>query len=128
MTEEKKDSFPTNQTRYRAIVLWLFGLFCFGLFLRFNTPKPEAGGLQPSVQIAQRFVLIAKYGGVDENLSSQLLEAAEQLEGDKQLQHLIRGEKPEGLSKEELSPVYRLLLEDLSEPNTESRKELEELT
>lgn len=126
-TEEKTTSSFMNQTRYKALALWLFGIFCFGLFLRFNAPKPKSNGLRPSTQIAQRLVLVARYGDVDDNLSHQLLQSAEQLEENEQLQMLIRGERPNNIDEEALSPVYQLLLKDISAADSGTREKLTEL-
>jgi len=112
----------------RFLVVWLFLAFCGTLYLNFSKPSQAQEGEVQIVRLAERMAVVAQYTrDMQPEIKRELLKTALSLETDEQAKSIISGTLPDSLDLDTLSPVYRLLAEDLLGANPQASEELQRL-
>lgn len=109
----------------RVVALLLAGLFVVGLSLRF-TP-PQGGGRPVPISLAERLAVVAHYSSnLSPAIKRQLIEAAANLEFNREAERLINGQPPQSQAPS-LSPVYKLMSQQLQNPTAERLEKLQQI-
>lgn len=108
----------------KFLVVWLCMVFCLGLYVRFTVKRDKDETAAATIKISERLAVVAKYSELEPEWQEKLLQTAVEAEKDEQLQQLLKGEIPEDLEEEKLSPTYALILQELKEPGGSAQPEL----
>ena len=77
----------------KLLVLWLFVAFCGTIYLGFHRPHKE--GVADVIRIAERLAVVGRYAkDLPDDLRSQLLDSAAEIEADPLARKVIEGEAP----------------------------------
>ena len=121
--KEKRLAGATN-----GLIFWLFVLFCFGVFLRFHSPKDKSEGTPGVAKLAERLTVVARYSpDLPPELKEQLIETALEVEKNEKAISLIKGEVLDDSDVEKLSRTYRLIEDESNKQDLKARQELQEL-
>ena len=120
MSEEAKSR--QRKLVVQLTVAWLFVCFCVGIFVRFQHTEGSDGAPEV-IQIAERLAVVGRYSSdLTPEVSTKLMEMAEEIEEEPQAEAVIRGEQPKDNSK--LSSVYSLMAEELRESDPDRKARL----